>query len=368
MKNEEMKNEEMRVIAFYLPQFHAIPENDEWWGKGFTDWDNVRKARPLFAGHQQPRQPLNGNYYDLTQTDPLRWQARLASEYHIYGFCFYHYWFHGKLLLEKPAELLLANKDIETHYCFSWANEPWARTWDGKAHQVLIAQEYGNRQEWVEHFNYLLPFFQDSRYIKEDNSPMFLIYKTSSIPCAQDMMACWNELARKAGFNGIHFVETLRDGNCDKRPLPIKARVEFEPIRTNIQQHFLLLNYKRIRRRLLRTWNAVFHSRLPLNRPFTFAKVARRSVALSSPEGTYGGVFVGWDNTPRRQLAGTVVLPPTKEEFKEFVNAKIQKTVNEYHTRYLFVNAWNEWAEGTVLEPDETHRYEYLEAIKEATT
>ena len=363
-----MKNKEMRVMAFYLPQFHAIPENDEWWGKGFTDWDNVRRARPLFAGHQQPRRPLNGNYYDLTLADTLRWQARLATNYHVYGFCFYHYWFHGKRLLEKPAELLLANPDIDTHYCFSWANEPWARTWDGKAHQLLMAQEYGDRQEWVNHFNYLLPFFRDRRYIKENNCPMFLFYKTSSIPCAPDMMACWNEMARQAGFGGIHFVETLRDGHCDARPLPIKARVEFEPIRTNIQQHFLLLNYKRIRRRLLRAWNAVCHSRVPLNRPFVFSKVARRSLKLSSPEDTYGGVFVGWDNTPRRQLAGTIVLPPTKQEFREYLDAKIRKTVNEYHTHYIFVNAWNEWAEGTVLEPDEIHRYEYLEAIKEATT
>lgn len=357
-----------RVIALYLPQFHAIPENDEWWGKGFTDWVNVMKAIPLFDGHQQPRIPLDGNYYDLSQTDAIRWQAQLAKKYNVYGFCFYHYWFNGKLLLEKPAELLLASKKIDTHYCFSWANEPWARTWDGKGHKVLMPQAYGTETDWERHFQYLLPFFLDERYIKEANCPMFIIYKSSSIPCAAEMMECWNTLAKEAGFEGIHFVETLRDGSCDMRPLPFKARMEFEPIRTNMQQGPIRLNYKRIRRRLIKAWNNIFHCQIPLNKPFRFADVARRSVELQSPEGTYGGIFVGWDNTPRRGLAGTIVLPPTKAEFKAYLSAKLAQTQDTYHTDYLFINAWNEWAEGTVLEPDEAHRYEYLEAIKEATT
>jgi len=356
-----------KIIALYLPQFHTIPENDEWWGKGFTDWVNVKKAKPIFNGHKQPRIPLNNNYYDLCQVETIRWQAQLAEKYNLYGFCFYHYWFNGKLLLEKPAELLLANKDIDTHFCFSWANEPWARTWDGKAHQMLMPQEYGNKEDWVKHFQYLLPFFQDERYIKENNCPMFLIYKSVSIPCAAEMMELWNEMAQKAGFNGIHFVETLRDGSCDSRSLPFKARMEFEPIRTNMQQGFIKLNYKRLRRRLIKSWNALFHSNIPLNKPFLFADVAQRSIELLSPEGTYGGIFIGWDNTPRRGLASTIVLPPTKAEFKEYLSKKLAQTQQYYHTNYLFINAWNEWAEGTVLEPDEVHRYEYLESILEIT-
>jgi len=357
-----------RVIALYLPQFHAIPENDEWWGKGFTDWVNVKKAKPIFDGHEQPRIPLDNNYYDLSQTDTIQWQAQLANKYNVYGFCFYHYWFNGKLLLEKPAELLLENKDIDTHFCFSWANEPWARTWDGKAHQLLMPQTYGNSDDWAHHFQYLLPFFQDGRYIKENNCPMFLIYKSASIPCAAAMMELWNDMAQEAGFNGMHFVETLRDGSCDKRPLPFKAKMEFEPIRTNMQQGAIKLNYKRLRRRLIKGWNHIFQCAIPLNKPFRFADVARRSIELLSPEGTYGGIFVGWDNTPRRGLASTIVLPPTKTEFKDYLYAKLTQTQQIYHTNYLFINAWNEWAEGTVLEPDESHRYEYLEAIKEVTT
>lgn len=354
-----------RIIAYYLPQFHAIPENDEWWGKNFTDWVNVRNARPLFNGHQQPRVPLNKNYYDLSNVETLQWQVRLANEYGVYGFCFYHYWFNGKLLLEKPAEMLLGEKSITIHYCFSWANEPWARTWDGKARQVLMPQSYGNQDDWERHFFYLLPFFKDERYIKEGGQPMFIIYKTSSIPCAREMMGLWNELAQKNGFKGIHFVETLRDRHIDKRDLPIKARVEFEPARTNRQQSQITLNYKRFRRVVILATNRILHKRIPLNKPFLFMDVASRSIQNYSPEGTYGGVFVGWDNSPRRALASTIVLPPTKEEFKSYLEAKMKVTRDCYHTNYIFVNAWNEWAEGTVLEPEEHTGFAYLEAIKE---
>lgn len=353
-----------RVIAFYLPQFHCIPENDVWWGKGFTEWVNVKKARPIFKGHSQPRIPLNDNYYDLSRVETLRWQAELANNYDVYGMCFYHYWFNGKLLLEKPAELLLQNTDIPMRFCFSWANEPWARTWDGKNHEILQSQDYGTESDWRRHFDYLLPFFRDERYIKEQNCPMMLIYKPQSIPCAEAMMTLWNQLARSAGFDGIHFVETLRNGSQDKRNLPFKARVEFEPARTNYQQSLLALNYKRCRRYLLKSINSLFHTSIPLNKPFRFADVAHRSLQCVSPNGTYGGVFVGWDNTPRRGVASTIIICPTREEFANYLKAKIRQTQETYHTNYLFINAWNEWAEGAILEPDEVHRYEYLETIK----
>lgn len=362
-----MKKNNIKFLAFYLPQFHQIPENDDWWGKGFTDWNNVRKASPLFKGHLQPKVPLNNNYYDLSDVETIKWQAQLANDYNVYGFCFYHYWFNGKLLLEKPAELLLNNKDINIHFCFSWANEPWARTWDGHNSQVLMPQHYGNYDDWKSHFDYLLPFFLDNRYIKEDNSPMFLIYKSNSIPKAKEMMDYWNTLAKEAGFNGMHFVETLRGKKMDSRNLPYKARVEYEPIRTNMQQSVLILNYKRMRRRVIHVINRLFRCRIPLNAPFLFANVADRSLSLESPVGTYGGAFVGWDNTPRRGLASTIVLPPTKKEFKDYLKSKIEITEQKYQTEYIFINAWNEWAEGTMLEPEQHIGYAYLEAIEELT-
>jgi lipopolysaccharide biosynthesis protein len=364
MKNN-LHNNKMRVLAFYLPQFHTIPENDMWWGKGFTDWSNVRKAKPYYKNQYQPREPLADNYYDLTNIETIKWQADLAKKYNVSGLCFYHYWFNGKLLLEKPSELLLKHTDIELDYCFSWANEPWARTWDGKNNHILMPQSYGDEADWLKHFEYLLPFFKDDRYIKIGNKPMFLLYKSQSIPQCKLMMDYWNRLAVNQGFSGIHFVETLRDRTCDSRELPYEAKVEFEPIRTNYKQSFFVLNYKRIRRRVLDVINVVFKTQIPLNRKYKFQTVASRSLALKSPQGTYGGVFVGWDNTARKGLKGTYIEMPTKDEFKAYLARKIEITQNVYNTNFIFVNAWNEWAEGTYLEPDKKNRFDYLEAIKE---
>lgn len=355
----------MKIIAFYLPQFHAIPENDEWWGKGFTDWTNVKKGIRYVKGQEQPRIPLNDNYYDLSKLETLKWQADLMNEYGLYGMCFYHYWFHGKLLLQKPAEMLLANKDVKMRFCFSWANEPWARTWDGKNQSILIQQNYGKEKEWIDHFEYLLPFFKDSRYIKEGGCPMFLIYKSSSIKDCEKMMALWDELAKNAGFNGMHFVETLRGNMPETRDLPYKAKVEFEPARTNYTYSKFELNLNRIRRRIVNIVNHIFGTSFLLNKPQQFKKIATRSLSLLSPVGTYGGVFVGWDNTARRGVYATIILPPTASEFNEYLKEKARITQDIYKTNYLFINAWNEWAEGTYLEPDTIHKYDYLNAIKE---
>lgn len=353
------------IIAFYLPQFHTIPENDEWWGKGFTDWVNVKKARPLFGGHMQPRKPLGGNYYDLSTADTIRWQARLAREYGVDGFCIYHYWFNGKLLLEKPAELLLANKDIDISFCFSWANEPWARTWDGKSHHVLMAQSYGDAADWKRHFDYLLPFFRDDRYMKIDSSPVFVIYKSQSIPCAAEMMACWDKMAVESGFGGMHFVETLRDSHTETRGLPFKSKVEFEPANILNSISTARLYSDRLRRATIGLLNRLTGKKRLRNKVMRFSDIAGKALATRSPEGTWAGAFAGWDNTPRKNLNGTVILPPTKKEFKAYLKSKIAMTRDIYKTNYIFINAWNEWAEGTMLEPEETSKYQYLEAIRE---
>lgn len=161
---------DIKVIPVYLPQFHTIPENDEWWGKGFTEWVNVKGAKPLFEGHKQPRIPLNKNYYNLSNVETLKWQCRIAKEYGIYGFCMYHYWFNGKVLLHKPMEILLAHPEIDINYCISWANGEWRDTWkckDVKSTKVLIYDDYNNEKLWVDHFNYMLPFFKDNRYMKK---------------------------------------------------------------------------------------------------------------------------------------------------------------------------------------------------------
>ena len=199
----------MKVIAFYLPQFHSIPENDSWWGKGFTEWTNVKKAKKIFSWQYQPRVPYENNYYNLSENHEktLRWQIKIAKENGVYGFCFYHYWFkNGKKLLEKPVERFLANKSLDIKFCLSWANEPWTRNWDGGNKQIIMPQEYGSKEEWKEHYQYLRSFFIDERYIKKDNKPLLVIYRPELITDLDKMIACWNQLSKKDGFNGLYIV------------------------------------------------------------------------------------------------------------------------------------------------------------------
>lgn len=211
-----------KTIAIYLPQYHRVKENDEWWGEGFTEWTAVKQAESYYEGHSQPRVPLNENYYDLDDKHTLEWQAALARQYGIYGFCFYHYYFkNGRKILERPAENLLRWRDILLRYCFSWANMSWVRTWhnftirgswaskfeqyvEGES-SVLLEQKYGEEADWIAHFNYLLPFFKDERYIKIDDKPFFVFHEISDIACITEMTSCWRTLAKKNGFSDMFF-------------------------------------------------------------------------------------------------------------------------------------------------------------------
>ena len=197
----------MKKFAYYLPQYHTIPENDEWWGKGFTEWTNVKKAKPLFRGHQQPVHPLDGNYYILDNPNVLKWQAQLALKYGIDGMIFYHYYFCGKKLLEKPAEILLNNTDIPMHFFFCWANHDWYRSWEGSK-ALLMQQKYGGIEEWENHFQYLLPFFKDERYEKKDNKPIFMLYKCEFNE-KYEMISYFNKRCIESGFDGISVIETF---------------------------------------------------------------------------------------------------------------------------------------------------------------
>lgn len=355
----------MKFMAFYLPQYHEIPENNKWWGKGFTDWVNVKKAEKFYPGHNQPRIPLDNNYYDLSRIDDVRNQIKLANEYGIYGFCFYHYWFHGKLLLEKPVKMFLDNPDLNLKFCFSWANESWARTWDGKNRNYLIKQDYGDEPDWIAHFGYFLPYFNDSRYIKINNKPMLVIYKHSIIPSFPQMVDVWNKMARQNGFDGIHLVETLRDASQGDDSGIFDAHVEFEPARANTPSKAVLWK-NRVVRYIRLTRNRLFRLHRLCNTPEKFRTVAKRSLSKNNLENTYGGLFLGWDNSPRKKELSTVIQQPTKEEFDSFVFEKIKRNEanNDADNQYIFINAWNEWAEGTYLEPDTVNRYTYLEVLK----
>jgi len=347
----------LKFIAFYLPQFHPIKENDEWWGEGFTEWTNTRKSVPLFEGHKQPRVPYKDNYYNLLDKETHLWQLELMKKYHVYGLCFYHYWFNGKLLLEKPMELLLKERDIETKYCMSWANEPWTRNWDGGNYSVLMPQSYGAKEDWKKHFEYLLPFFKDDRYIKIDDKPLFILYVSNEIENCEEMMSYWQQLSIENGLAGLYIVETLNSKRNQNIPHLVNsaACIEFEPTLT------LFGGYT--------SWNShqfIYNSLHLFNYDEVWNRMlSRKSVYISKEK--FCGAFVDWDNSSRAGMRASVCIGSTPEKFKEYLGKLVKKCIDEGNDRFIFVNAWNEWAEGAYLEPDKQNGYSYLEAIKEVS-
>jgi len=360
---------EPRVLAFVLPQFHAIPENDEWWGEGFTEWTNVRKARPLFPGHLQPRVPAGARYYNMLDPATHDWQAQLARDHGLYGFCYYHYWFRGKRLLEKPIELLLQRGKPDIPFCLAWANEPWTRAWDGSDREVLMPQEYGGEEDWREHFDCLLRIFRDPRYIRVDGKPMLLIYRSASIEAAGPMLKLWRSLAERAGLPGLHIVSMLTAFPDDPRTELFDAFAEFEPCHTQDKRRGW---WGRKKERFYRKWhraNLRYFGRL-VGPPHSFDYPAlwRAIVARELRPKTYPGAFVDWDNTPRRGLDRGLVMRNVKPRvFARGFRAQVRKA-RKAGAPFLFVNAWNEWAEGTYLEPDEARGTAFLEAIRAAVT
>lgn len=341
----------------YLPQFHRVKENDKWWGEGFTEWTAARQALPLFDGHYQPHVPLNANYYDLLNKGTMQWQADLMKKYGVDGQCIYHYWFkEGRQILEKPAENLLRWTDINMPFFFCWANESWARTWSHLRNctswstrlepeqklgdnDILLEQQYGAEKEWKQHFDYLLPFFQDSRYLKIDNKPVFMIYKTAEIYCLQEMAGYWRSLAKEVGFSGIYFIGA---NNYNSRVLDLA--MSFEP------EHAL-----RILRGKKKSDSGVYRC--------DYAEVWSEIINYST-QGERISIqgFSGRDNTPRQGRGGQVVENATPEKFREYLAELIAKNLSN-GCEMTFINAWNEWGEGMHLEPDEKYGYGFLEGV-----
>lgn len=362
----------MKTIAFYLPQFHEVEENSKWWGEGYTEWVSVREAKPLYPGHYQPEEPLHDYYYDLTDPETLVWQAELARENGVYGFCFYHYWFSRKLILEKPAELLLKHKEIDIHFCFSWANETWKRTWSRdegnswnalhdegmlkKTQSVLLKQEYGDREEWYDHFMYLLPFFEDKRYIKVDNKPMLLLYKPRDIKCLNTMMKLWDQLAVEHGYDGLYIIAT---NDCDIQNPYIEANAVFEPaymIRHPGKKESMADDYIHKKRETGKKIPLVYSYR------HAWKKILNRE--LSGTRKTFLGGFVNFDKTPREGKNALLYIGASPRRFKKYFKQLVQKGIGQ-NLEFVFLNAWNEWGEGAHLEPDKKHGMKYLNAVKE---
>ena len=374
-------NKEIKVIPLYLPQFHTIPENDKWWGKGFTEWVNVKGAKTLFEGHNQPRIPLNDNYYDLSDVETLKWQCKIAKEHGIYGFCMYHYWFSGKLLLEKPMEMLLAHPEIDINYCISWANGEWRDAWKAKDKsnsKVLIFDDSDDEQGWVEHFNYMLPFFKDKRYISENNKPLLVIYTPYVILKLNKMLDLWTKMAKDAGFDGLTYIYQSAASyfNTAWDRSKFQYGIEMNPGYINgvgkkqSRLHSLIMKYSINIKRAL----GIKRSLMPQKsnqqvQLFEYDEAWQKLLSLKpapkSNEQMIPCAFTDWDNTPRYGECGWVYNGATPDKFKKYFSQLIAHTKKHYNTDMVFVFAWNEWAEGGYLEPDTKNGWGYLEAIKE---
>ena len=354
-----------KILAFVLPQFHAIPENDKWWGQGFTEWTNVRKARPLYPGHLQPRVPADG-YYDLLDPRTQERQAALARGHGIHGFCYYHYWFRGKRLLEKPVEMLLESGKPDFPFCLAWANEPWTRAWDGSEREVLMPQEYGDERDWQQHFEYLLQAFRDPRYIRVQDKPMLLLYRSANIDVCEPMLRLWRQLASRAGLPGLHIVSMMTVFPVDPRSALFDAYLEFEPMHTLSRglPYWLRRREKLIKR--ITKVSALFGFRARVPNSYDYGSVWQAIAARELPPKTYPGAFPDWDNSPRRSLERSIVMRNFNgEAFEAGIRAQLRKA-QQSNAEFVFINAWNEWGEGAYLEPDEQRGTFFLDAIRNA--
>ena len=352
-----------RIIAIHLPQFYPFKENDEWWGKGFTEWRNVTKAKPRFLGHYQPHLPADLGFYDLRLKECRQAQIDLAKQYGIYGFCYYHYWFNGKLIMEKPVEAMLNNKDEDFPFMFCWANENWSRNWEGGFNKILIEQKYSDEDD-LKHFYYLLPFFQDDRYIRVDGKPVFCIYKTSLFPNIERTISLWQNEAQKYDFQ-LYICRFESGGFWGKKYMTpsINAAIEFQPHNMGEYAHYKNLLYK--------TYKLLFHKE-KFNQIISYPGYIKYQCKqpMFKEYKRFPCIFPSWDNSPRRNnrpfLAFTNANPKSFELWFDHVYNTFQPFSNEEN--FIFINAWNEWAEGNHLEPDLKYGRGFLEAIQKVIT
>lgn len=356
----------VKVFAYYLPQFHTIPENDSWWGEGFTEWTNVRKAKPLFRGHRQPLIPGSLGYYSLQDPETMRKQAELAKSNHVDGFVFYHYWFgEGKTLLEKPLFHFLKDAEINIDFCICWANESWKGTWHGASkNHLLQEQKYLGKEDYIKHFQFLLPFFKDPRSLKINGRPVYQIYVPESIPDLDIYIETFNDLANKAGLKGIYW-------------MGVKYSNEFNPISFGIQglvnnnlKNINRYHHKSIQGFLYRNFlsNPFIRNffKWPKRIPFKVVRQCLEDFSMSNSYDFYPLVIPNWDNTPRVGIDGTVYIGSKPNEFKDHLKVCILQclSINDKDRQIVFIKSWNEWAEGNILEPDQESGFEYLEEIK----
>lgn len=349
----------VRTIALYLPQYHPVPENDLWWGKGFTEWTNVARARPFFPGHYQPHVPADLGFYDLRLSESRIAQAEMASAYGVDAFCYYHYWFAGRRLLERPFHEVLASGKPDFPFCLCWANQTWAGVWHGAPNQTLIEQTYPGEEDHRRHFESLLPAFLDKRYFRVDGKPLFVIYNPLGLPHPQQTLELWRKLASQAGLPGLQLLAEHDNPNWPAGKLGFDGIINVRNLPKRRDWVPWADPIKKIQGKLLdiRGMPTVVE----------FSKLASYFVPeVDTSELIYPCVIPNWDNTPRSGSRGLVIHGSTPELFKiQLQRALAAVSVNKPQDQIIFIKSWNEWAEGNHLEPDQKNGLGYLTVLRD---
>lgn len=347
----------LRALAVVLPQFHPIRENDEWWGKGFTEWTNVVKARPRFAGHYQPHLPADLGFYDMRLLQTLIDQADMAKAHHISGFCFYHYWFNGHRLLETPVNKILESGQPDFPFMLCWANENWSRRWDGMDKEVLMKQEY-SAEDHAAHAEYLCKnVFTDKRYIRISGKPFFIFYKPEIIPDLKETIKIWREAAKKCGFEDIYLagIKTKSEQWIDENQPGFDIWLDWQPDWENLQIIPSLVDRIKNKFSIGKTY-----------RKIDYAEVVERMISRKKPDlKHFNCVVPGWDNSARKKLDAFLMHDHTPELYAKWLEhvCKVSEVYSK-EENFVFINAWNEWAEGNHLEPDQKWGKAFLEKTK----
>jgi lipopolysaccharide biosynthesis protein len=355
------------AIAVVLPQFHPIPENDAWWGRGFTEWTNTTKAKPLFRGHYQPHLPGELGFYDLRLPEARLAQAQLAAEHGISGFCYYHYWFNGRRVLERPVAEILRTGEPDFPFCLCWANENWTRAWDGREREVLLQQHYSDEDD-VAHIRSLVEYFADSRYIRIDGRPLFIVYKAHALPQPKATFDRWRAYAKAVGIGDLYLAQFEAFGagtSGDPRKIGLDLSIEFTPDWRNLGGSYYATPKAKL---------AIALGLLPRayrdHQIHDYGLMVQRTMAKPVPDYPFVRcVSPGFDSSPRRALKNAVILKnSTPERFGAWLRWALDQTARHDWTgqRLLFINAWNEWAEGNHLEPDARYGRAYLEQVRQA--
>lgn len=357
----------VRAIAIYLPQFHPIKENNEWWGNGFTEWTNVTKAKPLFKGHYQPHLPADLGFYDLRLPEVREMQAKLAQEHGIYGFCYYHYWFNGKRILERPFEEVFKSGKPDFPFMLCWANENWTRTWDGGDSEILLEQNYSEEDD-KQHINYLIPFFKDDRYIKIDGKPVIAIYRSGILPNVEKTLQTWRNEAKKHNLD--LYICNFEGKVADGEQKAFDAAVAFEPfaylLKYSKDRGFNKLVY--ISEKILILLKSLFNKSFEYRGIFDYEDFVNwhmnKRIKVSYKQ--FPGVSPSWDNSARKKRKYILFKNASPRIYKKWFK-HILKEFKPFSRdeNLIFINAWNEWAEGNHLEPCMKWKSDYLEATKE---